>query len=185
MQLKKLLTQIIKVIVGLIAVAYPIVVFVALKNHVSLRLIGLWLVCVVLVMAGRYRNIWSMVAGLMIAGLAMVANSAIFIKLYPVVMNAVMCVAFAVSLRGVPLIQRFAARLRYDITPAAIKYMRRVTVAWAIFMGINTLVSIVTVFLSDAVWALYNGLISYCLIGTMIGVEYLIRCLVHAGSGNK
>jgi uncharacterized membrane protein len=33
----------------------------------------------------------------------------------------------------------------------------------------------VTVFLSDEVWVLFNGLISYVLIAIMIGVEFIIR----------
>ena len=65
--------------------------------------------------------------------------------------------------------------MKYKMDDYAKLYARRVTIAWAIFMGINTIISLGTVFMSDWVWTLYNGLVSYCLIGAMFIMEYVIR----------
>ena len=86
-----------------------------------------------------------------------------------------MCLMFALSLRGVPLIEKVAKKMGYDLDETQREYTRRVTYAWAIFMFCLAAVSLVTVFLSDEVWVLFNGLISYVLIAIMIGVEFIIR----------
>ena len=54
-------------------------------------------------------------------------------------------------------------------------YTRKATVVWAIFMFFNTVISLITVFLSTKIWVLYNGFISYILIGIMMTTEYIIR----------
>jgi uncharacterized membrane protein len=175
MQLKKSSIRPIKILGGLVAIAYPIAVFVALQRGFSVRMLGLILVLVAGCAMARRRNIWLGVCGIVLACMAVISDKDIFLKLYPVFMNAAVCFMFAVSLRSVPLVQRFAEKMKYEITEKSKQYARRVTIAWAIFMGINTVVSLTTVFMSNWVWTLYNGLISYCLIGLMMVIEYIIR----------
>ena len=55
------------------------------------------------------------------------------------------------------------------------------TFAWCIFFVANGSVSALTVFVgSDKIWSLYNGLISYILIGLFFIVEYLVRKMVQS-----
>lgn len=62
-----------------------------------------------------------------------------------------------------------------DIKPKVLEYTRKLTYVWAVFTFLNWLVSVATVFMSEAVWALYNGFISYLLIGMFFAVEYIVR----------
>ena len=55
-------------------------------------------------------------------------------------------------------------------------YCRKVTIAWCLFFVCNGGFSLFSVFwLSDAAWALYNGGISYILIGTFFAIELALR----------
>ena len=55
-------------------------------------------------------------------------------------------------------------------------YTRRVTAMWAIFFIANGAVATYTAMhTSTGVWAMYNGLVSYLLIGALLGGEYLFR----------
>ena len=56
------------------------------------------------------------------------------------------------------------------------EYTRTVTKVWLGFFVFNGAVALATaLWASDAVWALYNGLIAYCLIGILGGAEWLVR----------
>jgi acyl-coenzyme A synthetase/AMP-(fatty) acid ligase/3-hydroxymyristoyl/3-hydroxydecanoyl-(acyl carrier protein) dehydratase len=57
-------------------------------------------------------------------------------------------------------------------------YCRTVTVLWCLFFVVNGGIAAFTVFRSsEAVWALYNGGISYILIGILFGAELLVRTM--------
>ena len=57
-----------------------------------------------------------------------------------------------------------------------ITYTRRVTAMWAMFFIANGSVATYTAaWTSTGVWTMYNGLISYLLIGGLFGGEYLFR----------
>ena len=102
-------------------------------------------------------------------------NNDIFLKLYPVLMNLGVCVMFALSLSGTPLIEKFAEKMGYHLGAEQKEYTKRVTCAWAIFMFCMTIISLITVFLSNEVWVVFNGLISYILISIMMGIEFMVR----------
>ncbi len=101
---------------------------------------------------------------------------------YPVVMSLGMAGAFGLSLRGGPtLVESFAGLTDPDPSPAAKAYMRKVTFLWFVFLLGNAVVSAVTVASGDmALWTLYNGLISYVLMGFLFAVEYAVRRRVRA-----
>ena len=65
-----------------------------------------------------------------------------------------------------------------ELSESALKYTRNLTYIWAGLTFFNFVVSLVTVFLSEEVWALFNGLISYILIGSLFFVEYIIRTVL-------
>ena len=62
-----------------------------------------------------------------------------------------------------------------DADENVMKYTRKLTYIWSAFMLINFLFSLATVFMSKEVWTIYNGFISYTLVGIFFGVEYIIR----------
>ncbi|MBO7644860.1 MAG: hypothetical protein J6S57_00985 [Alphaproteobacteria bacterium] len=92
---------------------------------------------------------------------------------------------FALSLRDTPLIEKFAKQFGYKLDEKQQKYTKQATHAWALFMFCLAVISFVTVFLSDEIWVIFNGLISYILIAMMMGVEFIIRKKVINVHGNK
>ena len=112
-------------------------------------------------------------------------NDALPIKLYPVAVNALMLALFGLSLRHPPsMIERFARLQEPDLPTHAIAYTRRVTQVWCGFFVINgTLALLTALYASTDVWALYNGLIAYLLMGALFAGEWLVRQRVRARHG--
>lgn len=96
---------------------------------------------------------------------------------YPVLMNLGMAASFGLSLwRGPSLVQTFASLTEPDPSPEARAYMRKVTRIWFVFLLLNGGASALTVAAGNmAAWTLYNGLISYLLIGALFAAEFLVR----------
>ena len=117
------------------------------------------------------------------AGLAgLIGNSALFLKLYPVLMNAVMLAAFGFTLFSPPpMIFRFAV-LADKTIPGSLaeqriaRYCRKVTAVWCAFFVLNGAAAAWTIRSgSDALWSVYNGGVSYILIGLLFAVELVVR----------
>lgn len=101
------------------------------------------------------------------------------IKFYPVVANTTIFFVFFSSLfTKETIIQKFAKAIDGELSENALKYTRNLTIIWCIFMFINLAISIWTVVMPERIWALYNGCISYIALGTLFGVEYIIRCIL-------
>ena len=176
MQLKKLLTIITKIFLGLFIIAYPFMIFYALQQNIAVKFIGIILLMAIVSSFIRNKNRYIFVSGLILCFFVVFFNQEIFLKLYPVLMNASVCAIFTLSLRKTPIITQFAQKMRKPpLDDEKIIYTRRATKAWAIFMFINMIISLTTVFLPNEIWVLYNGFISYVLIGIMMLSEYIIR----------
>ena len=102
-----------------------------------------------------------------------------FVKFYPVCANLTVFLVFFCSLFSKEtVIQKFAKMIDGELSENALKYTRNLTYIWCVLTFFNFVVSLITVFLSEEVWALFNGLISYILIGTLFFVEYIIRTIL-------
>ncbi len=114
---------------------------------------------------------------LLVVACAVLAGRAEAYRYYPLAVNAALLTLFAGSLwRGPPLVERLARLAEPELPPHAVAYTRKVTVAWCAFFICNGLVAWYTaVFCELAVWALYNGLLSYLLMGLMFAGEWLLR----------
>ncbi|MBP2846244.1 hypothetical protein J8655_12215 [Dickeya oryzae] len=96
---------------------------------------------------------------------------------YPVAVNVVMLTLFFSSLFSrMPFIERIA-RLREPELPArAIAYTRRVTQVWCLFFVCNGTIALLTCLSGNMVWwTAWNGMISYLLMGLLMGGEWLVR----------
>ncbi|ACZ78996.1 conserved hypothetical protein [Dickeya parazeae Ech586] len=96
---------------------------------------------------------------------------------YPVAVNVVMLTLFFSSLFSrMPFIERIA-RLREPELPArAIAYTRRVTQVWCLFFVCNGTIALLTCLSGNMVWwTAWNGIISYLLMGLLMGGEWLVR----------
>ena len=99
------------------------------------------------------------------------------VKLYPVLVNAVLLFVFGWSLRHPPSVVERLARLQDPNLPAAaIGYTARVTALWCGFFVVNgALAAYTALYSSDATWALYNGLLAYVAMGVLMAGEWLVR----------
>ena len=117
------------------------------------------------------------------AGLAcFLTNQTVFLRLYAVVISIMMLLAFGSTLIFPPnIIYRFACLTDRTIPGSLIQhrveaYCRKVCLVWCGFFIINGGISVYTAFFaSERVWAIYNGGISYFLMGLLFGIEYIIR----------
>lgn len=161
------------VIVGL---AWPLVV------HALLPRFGAWPLLVVIAGAAWWRlprahRRWGWCLLPIVIGLMMTGGAELGLRLWPVLINLSLLLVFAHGLRHPPtLVERFARRQEPDLPPHAVRYTRKVTLAWCIFFAINGSIAIITALYADMdLWALYNGGISYGLMLIMFIGEWCIR----------
>lgn len=158
---------------------YPLAVWFGLARLEARWVAGLLAVIALLrAIAAREPLWWLAAAGAgALAAIAAWANDGLPLKLYPVLVNAVMLGLFATSLVSPPTVVERLARLRHpDLPDSARPYLRRVTLAWCLFFVGNGAVALWTALAaSDATWALYNGALAYVLIGAMFLGERLVR----------
>jgi uncharacterized membrane protein len=174
-------------VIGLLLAAYPLFVFIGLDRFGVIAIAGLLVVLSIarLIIGSttggqRWVAIAMGLGGLVLAASSLARGSAIEIRLYPVVMNAVMLAAFGYSLLYPPSLVERIARLREPDLPAeGVIYTRRVTMVWCGFFIVNGGIAMYTaLFSSLAVWTLYNGLIAYLAMGALFLIEYLVRLRV-------
>ena len=129
----------------------------------------------------KYRT-WGLISvGVIIMVLISIFRDPIFLRLYPVLMTILMLGVFFSSLFFPPSIIETFARLGFknkEMPKYVVEYSRNVTKVWCLFFVFNCVVSIYTVFASLDVWTLYNGLISYLLIGGLVASEFAYRHLI-------
>ena len=168
-----------------VSAAYPLLVYAALGRFEP-RWLALLLVGLALLRAATARQAfwWVAAAGAaLLAALAFFANALAPLKLYPVLVNAVMLVVFAASLRWPPSAVERIARLQHPDLPArGVAYTRKVTWTWCGFFIVNGGLALATaLWASERTWALYNGLIAYVLMGLLFAGEWLVRKRVMRG----
>lgn len=118
-------------------------------------------------------------------------NSKIFLKLYSVAISATLLCVFGSSLFFKPnIIFRFACLSDKTIKGSSFEnqvngYCRKVTIVWCAFFIINGSISAFTSLhdfgsdvMNDKIWSVYNGGISYILMGLLFTVEFIVRKMV-------
>lgn len=119
-----------------------------------------------------------------------------FLRLYSVVINIMLLIVFGSTLFLKPnIIFRFATLADKSIAGSSYEnqvrlYCKKVTIVWCCFFILNGTAATLTTFADKLfgldqeqarrVWAVYNGGISYALMGTLFLVEFIIRKLVDA-----
>ncbi|KOC90510.1 hypothetical protein [Winslowiella iniecta] len=96
---------------------------------------------------------------------------------YPVAVNLVMLLLFGGSLfSAMPLVERLARLREPQLPPQAVRWTRRVTQIWCLFFIFNGSVATFTCLSGNLhAWTLWNGFISYLLMGTLMASEWLLR----------
>ena len=96
---------------------------------------------------------------------------------YPVLMSLAFAAMMGLSLIYPPsMIERFARLKEPQLDANGVRYTRNVTLVWFGFCLINASIALWTVILDDRdIWLLYNGCISYILMGLLMTGEYIVR----------
>lgn len=163
-----------------VLLVYPLLIFLGLKV-LEVR----WLALLMLVLAGIRLSASAMpvrtglaltIALLISLGFSLLTGSARSLLFYPVLVNLVMLALFLFSWFYPPTMIELIARIREaELPDAALAYMRKVTLVWVFFFIINGSLAAYTTTLSREAWVLYNGLISYLLMGLLFAGEWLVR----------
>ena len=130
--------------------------------------------------------IWSVTMLLVLTTIAL-SDSTTLLLLYPAVMNVGFLVLFLYSLIIPPtVIERIARMQEPDLPESGVLYTRKVTVIWCVFFVLNGMIAGWTVLTGNrALWAVYNGLIAYLLMGVLMISEYLIRTKIRQTINNE
>ena len=103
------------------------------------------------------------------------------LKFYPVIVNSfIFCVFFSSLFCEETIIQKVAKKMDGKLTDFSKNYTRKLTYVWCVFLFVNLVISITTVFMPAKIWELYNACISYIALGVMFGVEYIVRIILRA-----
>ncbi|MDQ2069993.1 COG4648 family protein [Natronospira bacteriovora] len=172
---------------GIALAVYPLVVLLGMRY---LELGVLWMLLLALIALRVLAARWFHGLGLSLQASILILLAALFtlpllvdldfmvgIRFYPVLANlGIFSLFFGSLFTRMPLAERFARLRDKELPPQAILYTRRLTWLWSLFLCLNTFVALGTaLWASDVVWALYNGLVSYCLVGLLFTLEYFYR----------
>ncbi|MCK9523487.1 MAG: hypothetical protein M0R76_10680 [Proteobacteria bacterium] len=171
-------------LVAVVAI-YPLLVYLGL-THFAPRTVALLLLALLALRGtlfiGASKANWRQLLPVGVAGLACTVTAAALqseraLLFLPVAINAIMLATFGATLWRKPsMVARFAALKEPHMTPRIVAYCDRVTLVWCGFFVFNGTAAALTVFSgSREYWTLYNGLISYVLMGLLFGIEYLVR----------
>jgi uncharacterized membrane protein len=166
-------------IVSALSLFYPVLVLVGLRYLPPAAIVGVLGAMLALRLALGHRGSAEAVLGIavMITVAMLGISPMLAVRLYPVLMSLGFAALFLHSLWSPPvMIERFARLAEPDLPEAARPYLRKVTIAWIAFLLANAAVAGWTVLYGTIEqWTLYNGLVSYLLMGAMFGGEYLVR----------
>jgi len=174
-------------VAGLVKILFAVVVFLGYPYLVYRGIsLGLgWLVPIAMAAVFLYRAYVSENAVVRYRSLALAALlilgsvylHSLMVKLIPVGINLGMLYFFGKTLiRGPSLIEHFARLDFPDFKPGIAEYCRQVTIAWVVFFAINVVVvSGLALWASNEIWAFYNSVIFFIMMGLLFVAEYIIR----------
>jgi len=177
----------ISILLALIAILYPFLAYFGLQilspSIVACILLMLLLIRLKLgksIFTNKQHNKWLLLTIVVVLGFSLLTNSDYGIRFYPVATSFFFLAVFAYSLWFPPtVIEKFARIRKPDLSEQGVRYTRNVTKIWCCFFIINGCIAGYTSVYSDIeTWTLYNGFISYCLIGLLAGIEFLVRIRV-------
>lgn len=166
-------------------IVYPLAVWCGLKSW-GISVLAPVLIAVfilrLLTFRGKLSQLTFFGKAIAASGIVLVASSLLLretsmLLYYPVAVNALLLGVFFSSLYArQSLVERLARLNEPDLPPEGVVYTRRVTQVWCIFFLWNGSFAFYTCLKGDmALWALYNGGISYLLIGLLMGIEWIVR----------
>ncbi|MBX3274932.1 MAG: hypothetical protein KF729_32005 [Sandaracinaceae bacterium] len=170
-----------------LVVTYPVGIWFGL-THFSARTVSLWILAVLVPTAifrfrrARREDLSAALRIPLVIGLVVLAGALTddrrCVLAMPVLINLALLVTFAHSLRGVPVIERFARMQEPEpLAPAQVAHCRQVTWVWIGFFALNGGIAALLASREAWVdlWAAYNGGVAYALMGALFAGEYVVR----------
>lgn len=184
--------SLLQVVSGVILIFYPFAIYFGLQFG-GIRLIApiiivLFIIRFYLLRVKTKLLLWVLrlgtMFGIMLATLSWLLRVNHLLLYYPVVVSLLLLIVFGYSLYNPPSIVEQLARLTEpDLPIQAVHYTKRVTQVWCIFFILNAIIATITCIIDNlAYWTLYNGLISYIVIGLLMAGEWLVRKKVRKAS---
>lgn len=172
-------------VITIMMLGWPIIIWLAIR-HNSLQWVLPILICLLLARLasgrGKQDQEKRMLYSVSLVGIALCLASYLLhtyalVLWYPVAINVTLLSLFGASLwRGMPLVERLARLQNNALPPAAVRYTRKVTRIWCLFFMINGTVAALTCLYGDIQWwTLWNGMIAYLLMGTLMAGEWIVR----------
>ncbi len=170
---------------GIFFLAYPLIVYFAYTRletrALAILLLALYAISIAIRFRGSAAEIWLVLrqhVGLaVLIAIALATGNSTVLLFMPVIVSLYLLWTFSASLRsGMSMIERFARIVEDDLPDFTIPYCRKVTIVWCAFLAANAL-SVLILALAAPLewWALYSGLISYLLVGTLFFGEFLLH----------
>ena len=161
---------------------YPFIVYLTI-DRIGPGALGIILVAMLLARGALLNRrapglIWGALAfAAILAGLLLLDDTGIVLKLYPTLVNLGLLCACTYTLIYPPsMIERIVRATGAELSIKAPAYTRIVTMIWCGFFALNGLTSALTAFFGSlGIWALYNGAIAYALAGALIVGEMIFR----------
>lgn len=173
------MTPLLNIALGALLVLYPFWMSYSLNEYglsaVAYTLIG---VGVVRLLSQRAGALWPLSILAVVCGAsAALLSEPFWLSFYPVTTSlAALCLFAFTLLRPPSMIERFARIVEPELPPSGVVWTRKVTKVWCAFFIINAAIACWTVFWgSQQQWLLYNGFISYLLMGGLFVGEYVLR----------
>ncbi len=167
---------------GVLATIYPLAVYIGIRyQQFELMVFILLLALSIRLWGAKYVTGLARfqycvyVGGLILTITAVFINSVKPMLFYPVIVNLCLFIGFSLSLKTqTPIITRLAS-LKNVLDESGRRYTRQLTKLWCLFFCINGSIAFMTTKSSLTIWTLYNGVISYCLIGSLLVGEWVYR----------
>lgn len=160
-------------------ILYPFLVGYCLAEgqYVGVSLLLMTLGCLKLLSKGNKLLLPLTAFAILCGALSLILKDEAWLKLYPVFMSLGALVIFASTLIKPPsMIERFARIVEPNLPPEGVVWTKKVTIVWCFFFFFNAILAAYTTFMTSMeMWVLYNGFISYMLMGVLFVVEFILR----------
>ncbi|WP_299802726.1 hypothetical protein [uncultured Shewanella sp.] len=170
-----------QIVTTIVVIGYPLAVYFGLHylpaGSIALALCAILVIRLLLQQQKVKALMLPILVGIGLTAGSFIAKENNWLLFYPVVINLTMLGLFGYSLkRGPSMIERLARLKEPNLPDEAIGYLNRVTLIWCGLFIFNGAMALYTaLYTSIETWTLYNGLIAYLLIGSLLGGEWLYR----------
>lgn len=180
-----ILNKTISITAALATVLWPFLVWIGIELGVLYYVLPVLILVFILRLSASARQktpLRRVTLGVALIAVILFASSMFFeefglLLYYPVLVSAVLLAYFFLSLfAGQSAVEMIARLQDPDLDSHGVAYTRGVTKLWCWFFLANGAFALYTCLSgSMALWVVYNGVVSYILIGLLMGAEYVYR----------